>query len=114
MLQEKVQKGLDGVERIGQKHIKGPWIGSQHALEQAQGGRHLAFPYPLGFEIHKQADRRTAWRRSTQQHQRHVAMVKLGLSVGHAALQTSVTTATIAGAGLMAIEHRYRQSVKIR
>ena len=41
-------------------------------------------------------------------------MVELDLSVGHAALETSVTTATITGAGLMTIEYRDRQPVKIR
>jgi hypothetical protein len=36
--QEKVQKGGNRVERIGQNHIKGPRMGGQHALEQSQSG----------------------------------------------------------------------------
>src|SRR5258708_10853848 len=41
-------------------------------------------------------------------------MVELRFSTGGGALQTSGTTATIAGAGLVAIQHRHPQTVEIR
>src|SRR5215469_16910785 len=41
-------------------------------------------------------------------------MVELRLSATHRPLQTSGTTATIAGAGFVAIEHGHGQAVQIR
>src|SRR5258708_27259502 len=114
MQQEKVQKGCDRVERIGQNYIKGPRIGSEHSLQQSQGGCQFSFPGPLGLEIQEQADRGTARRRSAKKQQRHIPVVELRLSTGSAALETSGTTATIAGTGLVAIEHRHPQTVEIR
>lgn len=74
MLQKKIQKGCRRVIGIGQKQIKGPRIGRQYALEQAQGRGQFRLPGLLRLQIQQQAYRRTIWRSGAQQHQGHIAM----------------------------------------
>ena len=44
VLQQEVEEGGFGVERVGQHQIEGAWITDQHALQQTRGGGDFIFP----------------------------------------------------------------------
>src|ERR1700683_3508032 len=76
-IEQKVEKRRLGVKRVSEHQIKGARIGGNYARQQAQSGLHLIFPGLLRFMIQEQTNRWVSWRRTGQQQQGDLPVIKL-------------------------------------